>query len=374
MSEVILRNVRKRFGQSVRAVHDLDLDIADGEFFVLLGPSGCGKTTTLRCVAGLEEPDGGHISIGGDIVADADKGRYVAPENRNVGMVFQSYALWPHMSVRQNVGYPLRVRSYSRDEASKAIGAALELVGLEGYGDRYPSELSGGQQQRVALARAIVARPRLLLFDEPLSNLDTQLRLRLRQDLRRVHTEIGYTAVYVTHDHGEALALADRIAVMNHGRLEQVGTPSEIFLSPRTRFAAEFVGYDNFLAGEIETVNQTDALVRVQGISLPLEGRLTDKINAGSRAIVAARASHVTASPINGHTPELVGTLSSLSYIGDRYQGEARVGSHTLSVTLPLEQWGTGRAQDTRLIGSPVALSTQDLIVLPYVAADEVAQ
>lgn len=215
MSSVTLKHVRKAFDGRVNAIEQLDLHIEHGEFFVLLGPSGCGKTTTLRCIAGLEEPDAGQILLGERTVADTRQGVFIAPEKRNIGMVFQNYALWPHMTVRQNVAYPLKTRTRLGDEQHRQVIAALQLVGLEGYAERYPAELSGGQQQRVALARALVARPALMLFDEPLSNMDAQLRIRLRQDLRRIHDELGYTAVYVTHDHAEALALADRIAVMN---------------------------------------------------------------------------------------------------------------------------------------------------------------
>ncbi|TXH14844.1 MAG: ABC transporter ATP-binding protein, partial [Gammaproteobacteria bacterium] len=215
MSEVILHDVRKRFGQSVRAVNNLDLHIDDGELFVLLGPSGCGKTTALRCVGGLEEPDGGSIAIGGDLVADAARGLFVPPERRDVGMVFQSYALWPHMDVAQNVGYPLKVRGARGDHIRRGVGAALELVGLSGYERRFPGELSGGQQQRVALARALVAKPRLLLFDEPLSNLDAKLRDEMRTEIRDIQQRLGITAVFVTHDQAEALAMCDKVAVLN---------------------------------------------------------------------------------------------------------------------------------------------------------------
>lgn len=357
MSSVSLRTLRKYFTAAPRvtteprrgAIDGLDLEIEAGEFFVLLGPSGCGKTTTLRCIAGLEEPSAGEIHIGGEVVAQPQRGRFLPPEKRNVGMVFQSYALWPHMSVFDNVAYPLRRggERLSRQELAARVVAALELVGLHGNAEAYPPDLSGGQQQRVALARAVVARPRLLLFDEPLSNLDAQLRLRLRQDLRRIHEETGQTSVYVTHDQTEALALADRIAVMRLGRIEQLGAPQEIFLNPRTRFVAEFVGYDNLLDGQVEAFDGHLARVRLEGWAQPLYGRVLAPVTVGQRVCLAIRASHLA---IRGDAPEPSGgnafqaSLHGLTYLGERYQGEVRVGGDSLQASLALGERDKVRA------------------------------
>ncbi|WP_437882391.1 ABC transporter ATP-binding protein [Pseudomonas sp. LRF_L74] len=347
MSSVSLRALRKYFTTHAKvtsepkrgAIDGLNLDIRAGEFFVLLGPSGCGKTTTLRCIAGLEEPSGGEILIDGEAVAQPERGRFLPPEKRNVGMVFQSYALWPHMSVFDNVAYPLRRGSerLSRSELAARVVEALNLVGLHGNAEAYPPDLSGGQQQRVALARAIVARPRLLLFDEPLSNLDAQLRLRLRQDLRRIHEETGQTSIYVTHDQTEALALADRIAVMRHGRIEQLGSAQDIFLNPRTVFVAEFVGYDNLLAGQIIALDAGIATVRLDGWAQPLRGRVLADVTVGQHARLAIRATNLLigdAASAAGNTFQA--HLSSLTYLGERFQGELRVADTRLQASLGL--------------------------------------
>jgi iron(III) transport system ATP-binding protein len=236
-----LRNLTKRYGPTA-VVDALDLEIRDGEFFTLLGPSGCGKTTTLRCIAGLERPDGGSVHLGERCLADPTRGLFVQPERRNMGMVFQSYALWPHMTVFENVAYPLRLRRLGRAEIRRKVDEVLQLVGLEGYADRPAPMLSGGQQQRVALARALVFSPQVLLLDEPLSNLDALLRDEMRQQLRGLSDRIGVTTIFVTHDQVEALSLSDRIAIMRSGRVEQVGAPMEVYSAPSTPFAQAFLG------------------------------------------------------------------------------------------------------------------------------------
>jgi putative spermidine/putrescine transport system ATP-binding protein len=238
-----LRGLRKTFG-SVVAVDSLDLDIADAEFFAMLGPSGSGKTTVLRMIAGFETPTAGTIRLGG---IDATR---EPPFRRDVNTVFQDYALFPHMNVEQNIGYGLRVRRVTRAERRTRVGAALEMVRLTGYGARKPSELSGGQRQRVALARALVNRPRVLLLDEPLGALDLKLREQMQVELKAIQREVGITFVFVTHDQDEALTLCDRLAVFNAGRIEQLGSASEVYESPATRFVAEFVGTSNVLSGD----------------------------------------------------------------------------------------------------------------------------
>jgi len=249
VSNVSIRGLSKRFGGKVpaTAIDDLALEIEPGEFLVLLGPSGCGKTTTLRCIAGLESADEGMISFGDRTVFDASAKVNVAPNKRNIGMVFQSYALWPHMTVRQNIGYPLQARRVKRATAKEWIEEVAGLVDCGALLDRYPGQLSGGQQQRVALSRGLVARPDLVLFDEPLSNLDARLRDQVRSEIHELHQRLRFTAVYVTHDQTEALALGDRLAIMRAGKIEQLGRPEEVFEEPATEYVAGFIGMGNRL-------------------------------------------------------------------------------------------------------------------------------
>jgi len=229
-------------------VRDLDLDIADGESLVLLGQSGCGKTSTMRCVAGLETPSVGRITIGDRVVHDSATGRSVPPHKRNVGMVFQSYAVWPHRTVAQNVGFALKMQKIAKSEMAQQVDEALNLVGLGHLADRGASQLSGGQMQRVALARSLVMRPSVLMLDEPLSNLDARLRERLRMELRELQLRLGLTTVYVTHDQVEAFALADRIALMQKGRIVQIGSPEQIYKNPSCASIAEFLGIGNIFS------------------------------------------------------------------------------------------------------------------------------
>jgi iron(III) transport system ATP-binding protein len=262
---VQLENIVKTYDQSV-AVDDLTLDIEQGEFLVLLGPSGCGKTTTMRALVGLEEPTSGRISVGGQVLFDRTKGINVPSNQRGMGMVFQSYAIWPHMTVFQNVSYPLEMQRLSRAETRCRVEEMLELVGLGGLGPRGASQLSGGQMQRVALARSLVMRPKVLLLDEPLSNLDAKLRDKLRFELRAIQQELGTTSVYVTHDQAEALALADRIAVMDAGRIRQVvqlEAPTELYRRPANTFVADFLGASNLLRGFVRRKNGDAPHVRL---------------------------------------------------------------------------------------------------------------
>ncbi|MDJ0379996.1 ABC transporter ATP-binding protein [Streptomyces sp. G-G2] len=256
-----LRGLRREFGTAV-ALDGLDLDVAPGELLALLGPSGCGKTTALRVLAGFERPDAGQVLLDGkDIVP-------VPANRRDTAMVFQSYSLFPHLNARDNVGFGLRMRGTGVAERRARAAELLELVGLPGHGDRYPHQLSGGQQQRVALARALALRPRLLLLDEPLSALDAQVRVTLREEIRRLQLELGITTVFVTHDQEEALSMADRVAVMRGGRLEQCATPTELYARPATAFVAGFIGAMNRIPGQAAA----DGTVEVLGVRLPVDG------------------------------------------------------------------------------------------------------
>jgi ABC-type Fe3+/spermidine/putrescine transport system ATPase subunit len=262
MSHLTLDAIECRYAD-VRAVDGIDLAIGRGEFIALLGPSGCGTTTTLRMIAGLLKPTAGIIRLGARTLFGP--GEYVAPEHRQMSMIFQSYAIWPHMNVHDNVAFGLRLRKLSAEEIQRRTARVLDTVRLGHLAQRLPSELSGGQQQRVALARAIVVEPEVLLLDEPLSNLDASLREEMRFEIRRLHDELGMTSVYVTHDQTEAMATADRIVVMNEGRIEQVGTPVEVYDQPRTRFVAAFIGRTNLIDGRVE-----DGAFRAGPLAVPL--------------------------------------------------------------------------------------------------------
>ena len=263
MADLEIRNVSKTYG-SVVAVDTLSLSVESGEMVALLGPSGCGKTTTLRMVAGFVEPTAGTILMRGrDIIG-------LPPNRRDMGMVFQSYALFPHMTVRRNVEFGLRWRGLARAEMARRVASTLDLVGLAGLDDRYPRQLSGGQQQRVAVARVLALEPKLLLFDEPLSNLDAKLRLQMRHEIRRLQKDVGITALFVTHDQEEALTIADKVAVLNRGRVEQYGTAAEVYDEPRTRFVAEFIGTANLFAGRLEG-GGLRPFVSAGGLRLPVE-------------------------------------------------------------------------------------------------------
>src|ERR1700754_4531824 len=273
MSTVSLEGVSRSFGDFV-AVNGIDLRVSEGEFLTLLGPSGCGKTTTLRMVAGLEQNTGGRISIGNEVVSDAARGIFVPSERRRLGMVFQSYAIWPHMTVFDNVAYPLRVRRRPAAEIRDLVSRALRLVEMEGFADRPAPALSGGQQQRVAIARALVFEPTVLLLDEPLSNLDAKLRLQMGEEFRAIQRRLGMTTLYVTHDQSEAMMLSDRVVVMQAGRVLQIGKPEEIYRYPANRTVAGFFGTPNLLTASVEACARIDGgKVRLDVVGRGWRGR-----------------------------------------------------------------------------------------------------
>jgi iron(III) transport system ATP-binding protein len=326
MAEVALAGVTKRFGQTV-AVDGIDFRVPEGAALTLLGPSGCGKTTTLRMVAGLEHPTQGEIFIGGDVVSG--NGRFAPPERRNIGMVFQSYAVWPHLTVYANVAFPLDVRRRSRSEIRRDVMDALRMVRLEPYVDRFPFQLSGGQQQRVALARALVFRPRLLLLDEPLSNLDARLREEMRLEIRELQQRLGLTTLYVTHDQQEALGMSDLVAVMNVGRIVQMGPPNEIHDYPTSRFVADFVGWKNTLPAVVVDPGA------VQLGGYPIQCRVPPGLSTGTSVHVCVRPEDVSV------THESTGAASNVL--------PARVKSRVY----------TGRYSLCELIMGPVTLLAQ---------------
>ena len=289
---LLIEDLVKRFATGKPAVDGVSFEVPAGEIVVLLGPSGCGKTTTLRCVAGLEHPTGGRISIGDRVVSEPERGLLVSPRERDIGMVFQSYAVWPHMTVRQNVAYPLKHRRNGGGDINAKVNDTLELVGLRDYAERPVTSLSGGQMQRVALARSLVYRPQLLLLDEPLSNLDAKLRLRLRDELRRILKQTGMTGLYVTHDQAEAIVLGDRIGVMREGKLLQMAAPGEIYNRPADPFVANFTGAANVLLGKVLAREGERATVDL-GAAGRIEAWTPQPLSPGDKARVALRAENV---------------------------------------------------------------------------------
>jgi len=309
----------KWFGND-RAVDDVSFTVPRGHFLTLLGPSGCGKTTTLMSIAGLHRIDGGQIRVGGAIYTSPAAGIFLPPEQRDIGMVFQSYAIWPHMTVAQNVGYPLEIRRLARDEIDGRVTDVLRLVGLSGMAGKLATQLSGGQQQRAALARAIVARPRLLLFDEPLSNLDLKLREQMRIELKRIQKEVGITSVYVTHDQSEALVMSDEIVVMSKGRIEQKGRPHEIYARPVNAYVSNFIGVANLLKGRIVAVTapgRGEAEVTRDGARVRLPCRFADGIGEGAEVVISVRPENVQAREESSGEVRLEGEVLQTIFLGN---------------------------------------------------------
>ncbi|MBO0822682.1 MAG: ABC transporter ATP-binding protein [Actinobacteria bacterium] len=343
----------KRFpGRTVtaNAVDGLDLDVADGEFVTLLGPSGCGKTTTLRMIAGLERPDRGEIEIGGQLLSAPERGIFVGAHRRPIGIVFQSYAIWPHMTVIDNVAFPLRVERprISREDIRSRSLAALDLVGLTDLADRPAPALSGGQQQRVALARALVREPKVLLLDEPLSNLDAGLRDRMRDEIRAVQQRLGITTVFVTHDQDEALAISDQVVVMNQGRIEERGLPQEIYTFPRSEFTARFLGISNTFIGTVRSVLAD--VTEVEVAAGQLRCRSTEGLSVGDRVSVFMRPESFRLSRKNPEVPCWQGTVEFSIYHGDCWDYHVRVGDQMLKVRIYREKVGLAHGDRVFLV------------------------
>ena len=344
MSFLRIQNLYKTFDQVV-AVNRISLEIAEGEFFTLLGSSGCGKTTTLRMIGGLEKPDGGAIHLGDQCLVAPQANLFVKPEKRNMGMVFQSYALWPHMTVFENVSYPLKLRGIRGRQAEMKVAEVLGLVGLSGLEERPAPALSGGQQQRVALARALVFSPKVLLLDEPLSNLDAQLREEMRRELKALQRRVNVTVIFVTHDQIEALSLSDRIAIMKFGELEQVGTPEAVYYHPATPFVRDFLGKTFLLTGKVVAVSDERIQVEVQGVGASaLTLRPSNVIGSsngfpkvGQSALVAIRPEKIALSvrASGGESNVVEGTLQASQFLGDRYEYTVTLGSETRVIVSP---------------------------------------
>lgn len=330
MADITIANVVKRFGDTV-ILPGFSATVRDGEFLTLLGPSGCGKTTMLRILAGFEKVTAGEVRLGDKLVSGPN--HHTPPEERDIGMVFQSYAVWPHMNLFENVAYPLRVRRRPEAEVKERVRKALEAVHLTGLEGRMPSQLSGGQQQRVAVARAIVSEPKVLLLDEPLSNLDAKLREAMRFELKEIQRRLGMTVVYVTHDQTEAMAMSDRILVMNKGVIEQEDIPAHIYDQPRSRFVADFVGLVNFLEGQVAdgagTVHVGEALV----LHLPQLAGQT------GRVLVSIRPEHMLLRRDGEGPGTVAGRVVHRFYLGDRVDYFIDAGGRELRVTTsPLEE------------------------------------
>ena len=349
--------VSKRFAHRVKgeiyAARDVRLDVGPGEFLTLLGPSGCGKTTTLRMIAGFEMPDAGRIRFGGQDVT-------ALPANqRNIGFVFQNYALFPHLSVFENVAYGLRVRGQSAEPIARGVGEVLALVGLAGYEQQFSGQLSGGEQQRVALARAIVIHPRVLLFDEPLSNLDAKLRVQMRREIRDLQRRLGITTVYVTHDQEEAMAVSDRIAVMNQGSVMQIGTAEDLYHRPASPFVAQFVGRVNLLSGRV--VEIADGTARIAALGGVIAAKaMPEGIAAGDAVQLVLRPEAIEVVRDGAASGPLHATVVSRAFLGEKIEYVLRCGDATLQIVRynagPGEVIAEGATVSVRVIEDAVAV------------------
>ena len=344
MARILISGLSKSYNgkDSGAALSALDLDIKDNQFVTLLGPSGCGKTTTLRLIAGYMTPDAGTIRVGDRVISSAEG--VAPPDKRGMGMVFQNYAVWPHKTVFENVVFGLKLRRISSDEAKRRVQETLALVNLSGLEGRFPGELSGGQQQRVALARSLVVEPEILLLDEPLSNLDAKLRERMRVELKQLQRRTGITFVYVTHDQAEALALSDQIAVMHGGKLQQYGTPDDVYRRPANKIVADFMGIVNFIPGDLRTGAHGAPVTVVDGVEMPSLGG--GDLRAGDAVDLAVRPESVRISRGISATHQLAGTITERTYLGNivEYWVQLKSGAELRAQTHPIEHFAIGDA------------------------------
>ncbi len=324
--KIQLQDLVKKFG-TLEAVSHVSLEIRDGELFTLLGPSGCGKTTILRLIGGFYKPDHGDIHFDGKSVTPNP------PYERNIGMVFQNYALWPHMTIADNITYGLKLKKIPGPEISQKVSRVLKLVNLVGLEKRYPGQLSGGQQQRVALARALVLNPDVLLLDEPLSNLDAKIRIQVRAEIRKLQKELAITTIYVTHDQEEALTLSDRIAVVDHGKLQQLGTPRDLYERPENPFVADFIGINNLIAGEVREIESVGRSMKVETQAGPLLCFCYKQFKSGDRCLISVRPETATISPsstiLEGWNG-ISGNVSFVYYIGNAIRYDVEMGDGAL--------------------------------------------
>ncbi|HDJ89604.1 MAG TPA: ABC transporter ATP-binding protein [Thermoprotei archaeon] len=355
MVTVRLKNITKIFEKKVVAADHITLTIRDGEFFTFLGPSGCGKTTLLRIIAGLEYPDEGKVFFDEVDVTE------LPPYKRETGMVFQNYALWPHMTVYENIAYGLKIRKLSKDEIRREVMEVLDLVKLKGLENRFPTQLSGGQQQRVALARALVIKPKVLLLDEPLSNLDAKLRVEMREEIKQLQRKLGITTIYVTHDQEEAMVISDRIAVMKRGKIMQTGTPEDVYRRPENIFVATFLGRYSLINGIVEGINGDRVILKfswgkVTGILTNSEYRL----NRGDEAVAVLRPEIFKISKEGDEEMNtFTGNIEWFSFVGPYIQARLRLNSHSILVNLdPWIKVSTG-------MRISVHASINDIIILP---------
>ena len=344
---ISVANLTKRFGP-LAVVSEVSLSIEEGELFTLLGPSGCGKTTLLRLIAGFYAPDEGEIRFG-DRVVNA-----VPPHERGIGMVFQNYALWPHMKVSENVSYGLKLRKISPSEITGRVQGVLEKVKLGGLGDRYPGQLSGGQQQRVALARALVLNPQILLLDEPLSNLDAKIRIQVRAEIRKLQKELGITTIYVTHDQEEALTLSDRIAVLNQGKVFQIGPPKALYERPANRFVADFIGINNLADGAVRAIEGPLRTMRVETAVGEISAIYDERLRVGDRCVICIRPENAAVDgESGGERNRLKGKISFAAYLGNTLRYDVDLGN---GVTFKADV-GDPWHHEQLPMGKPVTLS-----------------
>jgi spermidine/putrescine ABC transporter ATP-binding subunit len=341
--QISVHDITKRFGKN-EVVGRSSFSIGEGELFTLLGPSGCGKTTLLRLIAGFYAPDEGEIRFDGARVNE------VPPHERGIGMVFQNYALWPHMTVFDNIAYGLKLREVGRADIAQRVAAVLEKVRLTGLGERYPGQLSGGQQQRVALARALVLNPKILLLDEPLSNLDAKIRIQVRAEIRKLQRDLGITTVYVTHDQEEALTLSDRIVVFNQGRVFQIGAPKELYERPQNRFVADFIGINNLLDG---TVGATEAgFLKVDTALGELRALPNAELRAGDKCVICVRPENIAVGGAGAERNVARGNISFAAYLGNTLRYDVDLGQGVTFKVDDRDPWH----HEQRSLGSAVEL------------------